>query len=37
MPLKIVRSSIVDIQADVIVNTANPYPVIGSGVDKTIY
>ena len=37
MPLKIVRSNIIDVHADVIVNTANPYPVIGSGVDKTIY
>ena len=37
MPLKIVRSNIVDMQADAIVNTANPYPVIGSGVDEAIY
>ena len=37
MPLKIVRRNIVDMRADAIVNTANPYPVIGSGVDATIY
>ena len=37
MPLKIVRNSIVDMHADAIVNTANAYPVIGSGVDETIY
>ena len=37
MPLKIVRSDIVDMHADAIVNTANAYPVIGSGVDETIY
>ena len=37
MPLKIVRSNIVDMHADAIVNTANAYPVIGSGVDETIY
>lgn len=37
MALKIVRSNIVDMDADAIVNTANAYPVIGSGVDETIY
>ncbi|MGM9529163.1 MAG: macro domain-containing protein [Phascolarctobacterium sp.] len=37
MPLKIVRNNIVKIEADAIVNTANPYPVIGSGVDSCIY
>lgn len=37
MPLQIVRNNIVNMQADAIVNTANPYPVIGSGVDSCIY
>lgn len=37
MPLKIVRNNIIRVKADAIVNTANPYPVIGSGVDKAIY
>lgn len=37
MPLRIVRNNIIYMQADVIVNTANPYPVIGSGVDEDIY
>ena len=37
MPLKIVRNNIVHMHADAIVNTANPYPVVGSGVDAKIY
>ena len=37
MPLQIVRNNIVNMQADAIVNAANPYPVIGSGVDSCIY
>ncbi|MGM9568675.1 MAG: macro domain-containing protein [Phascolarctobacterium sp.] len=37
MPLRIVRNNIVQVEADAIVNTANPYPVIGSGVDSCIY
>lgn len=37
MPLKIVRNNITRMRADAIVNTANPYPIIGSGVDQSIY
>lgn len=37
MPLKIVRNNIINVKADAIVNTANPYPVVGSGVDTAIY
>ncbi len=37
MPFEIVRNNIVNMYADVIVNTANPQPVIGSGVDSAIH
>lgn len=37
MPLRIVRNNIVAMEADAIVNCANPYPVVGSGVDSCIY
>lgn len=37
MPFEIVRNNIVDMQVDAIVNTANPMPVIGSGVDDQIH
>ncbi len=37
MPLLIVRNNIADMNADAIVNTANPLPVVGSGVDRAIY
>lgn len=37
MPLKIVRDNIVNVCADAIVNSANPNPVIGSGVDFMIH
>ena len=37
MPLKIVRNNIVDMKVEAIVNTANPHPLIGSGVDAAIY
>lgn len=37
MPFEIVRNDIVKMQADAIVNTANPYPEIGSGVDTAIH
>ena len=37
MPLKIVRNNIVNMEADAIVNTANYFPIVGSGVDSTIY
>ncbi len=36
MPLEIVRNDIVNMQADIIVNTANPKAIIGSGVDSAI-
>ena len=34
MPFEIVRNDIVNMQVDAVVNTANPNPVIGSGVDS---
>ncbi len=37
MPFEIVRNDIVNMQVDAIVNTANPKPVIGSGVDSEIH
>ncbi|MGX8704706.1 MAG: macro domain-containing protein, partial [bacterium] len=37
MPLNIIRNDISKVQADAIVNTANPDVAIGAGVDKTIY
>ena len=37
MPLKIIRNDITKIKADVIVNSANPKPVIGLGVDSKIH
>jgi len=37
MPLLIVRNTITDMRADAIVNTANPYPVVGTGVDSAIH
>ncbi len=37
MPFQIVRNDITKMQVDVIVNSANPQPVIGSGVDAAIY
>lgn len=37
MPFEIVRNDIVNMQVDAIVNTANPRPVIGSGVDSAIH
>lgn len=37
MPLLIVRNDIAKAEADAIVNTANPKPVIGSGTDSAIY
>ena len=36
MPFEIVRNDIVNMQVDAVVNTANPNPVIGSGVDGGI-
>lgn len=37
MPFEIVRNDIVNMQVDVIVNTANPHPVIGAGTDAAIH
>lgn len=37
MPFQIIRNDITKVTADVIVNTANPHPVIGSGTDSAIY
>lgn len=37
MALQIVRNDIVNMMADVIVNSANPQPVIGSGTESAIY
>lgn len=37
MSFQIIRSDITKVKADVIVNTANPYPVIGSGTDSAVY
>jgi len=37
MPFEIVRNDIVKMKVDAIVNTANPYPEIGSGVDTAIH
>lgn len=33
MPLEIIRNDIVNMKVDAIVNSANPDPVVGSGVD----
>jgi len=37
MPYQIIRNDITKVEADVIVNTANPHPVIGLGTDSAIY
>lgn len=37
MPFKIIRNDITKVEADAIVNTANPYVGFGSGVDERIY
>lgn len=37
MPFEIVRNDIVNMQTDAIVNTANPEPIVGSGVDSMIH
>lgn len=37
MNIKIIRDDITKIKAQAIVNSANPYPVIGSGTDSAIY
>lgn len=37
MPFQIIRNDITKVKADIIVNTANPQPMIGSGTDSAIY
>ena len=37
MPFEIVRNDITNMCVDAIVNTANPHPRIGSGVDTIIH
>ena len=37
MPFKIIRNDITKVVADIIVNTANPKPKVGSGTDFAIY
>ena len=37
MPFEIVRNDIVNMHVDAVVNTANPKPVIGSGVDSGLH
>ena len=37
MPLNIIRADITKVNADAIVNTANPLVAIGAGVDRAIY
>ncbi len=37
MPFQIIRNDITKVKADAIVNTANPYPIIGSGTDSAIH
>jgi O-acetyl-ADP-ribose deacetylase len=37
MPFQIIRDDITHISADIIVNSANPHPIIGSGVDAAIH
>ncbi|MBE6040912.1 MAG: hypothetical protein E7220_00140 [Clostridiales bacterium] len=37
MPFNIIRNDITKVDADAIVNTANPHPAIGSGTDSAVY
>lgn len=37
MPLKIIRNDITKMQVDAVVNTANPEPAYGAGVDAAVY
>ena len=37
MPFQIIRNDITKVTADAIVNTANPFPVIGKGTDTAVY
>ena len=37
MPFRIIRNDIINVEAEAVVNTANPDPVIGSGTETAIY
>ena len=37
MSFQIIRNDITKVKADVIVNTANPEPVVGDGTDSAVY
>ena len=37
MPFELVRNDIAEMTADAIVNTANPQPIVGHGVDAAIH
>ena len=37
MPFEIVRNDIVNMEVDAVVNTANPEPIVGTGVDTAIH
>ena len=37
MPFRIIRDNIINVEADAIVNTANPRPVVGAGTDTAVY
>lgn len=37
MPFHIIRNDITKVETDVIVNTANPEPIIGDGTDSAVY
>lgn len=37
MPFKVIRNDITKIEADIIVNSANPCPRVGSGTDSAVY
>ena len=37
MALQIIRNNIINVEADAIVNTANPKVAVGKGVDLAIY
>lgn len=37
MPFQIIRNDITKVSADVIVNSANPLPMVGSGTDSAVY
>lgn len=37
MPFEIIRDDITHVKADAIVNTANPFPIVGAGTDSAIH